>query len=97
MHPKPAKIVKYGVLWYTGWRLAMKTFLAAFLDGFTMAGLFERCKIPGSPTRLFAEPERRRVRVYLHPKSKISAAQLPQISGAVKRGTREAYQSTVEA
>jgi hypothetical protein len=31
------------------------TFWSAFLDGFTMRGLFERLTIPGAPTKLFED------------------------------------------
>jgi hypothetical protein len=31
-----------------------RTFAAAFLDGFSMAGLFSQLKRPGAPTRVFA-------------------------------------------
>jgi hypothetical protein len=30
-----------------------KTFAAAFLDGFSMAGLFSQLKRPGAPTQVF--------------------------------------------
>lgn len=33
-----------------------RTFIAAFLQGFTGAGLFHKLEIPGLPTRMF-EPE----------------------------------------
>lgn len=34
-----------------------KAWFAAFLDGFTMAGLFTRLRRPGAPTQLFADPK----------------------------------------
>lgn len=49
----PGRLTSSIARYHVGVKPETRTFIAAFLQGFTGAGLFQKLEIPGMPTRMF--------------------------------------------